>query len=246
MFRLLTRAVSKRMTSCLLNASKEICEDSRALLCYRQLHLRLGELVSASSDAGATGSFPAGRCQFYCEVSAKKGAAVNAEQRLEQHEEGTRLDAVFFRTVLVASVLGACLSSWMSGSGMYGSPSSHAMLLKGPPYMRTAGLQRLRQCIEKGQHQRELEGHAISERLVSLLRTEADLDVWRELCSTLCTMLDSPGKAQELATWGVCAILSDRLAREDDNFDGAAQPLLQKLVALSIKSDSASLQVNSS
>lgn len=140
---------------------------------------------------------------------------------------------MLLRTVLIASVIGAAYNSVANGPGMYGSPSTHAMLLKGTPHMRATGLQRLRRCAETGQHRLELEEHMIPERLVALLDTENDLDVWSELCSTLAVMLNDHADSQDFAVSGLCATLSQRLSREDTHFSAAAEPLLQKLAHFS-------------
>jgi hypothetical protein len=142
---------------------------------------------------------------------------------------------VLLRTVLIAGVIAAGYNSMSNGSGMYGTPSNHVMLLKGTPHMRTAGLQRLKKCAEAGQHWLEIEEYRVPERLVALLKTEPDLDVWRELCDTLAVLMSSQLNSQKMAQLGVCGTLSQRLSSEDAAFHAAAKPLLQKLALHSHK-----------
>jgi hypothetical protein len=180
---------------------------------------------------------------FFCSEAVAQGKMTQgpaaAATRLkippagDSEDEGSRPDAIFLRSVLVASVAGAAYTSWSNGAGMYGSPSTHVMLLKGTPHMRAAGLQRLKKCAESGRHQLEIEENRIPERLVALLMTEADLEVWRELCSTLSVLISGPVSSQHMASLGVCSALSQRLSREDPTYHAAAEPLLQKLAQYS-------------
>lgn len=241
MFGANTRDTSCKMARWLLHMSRGFCAESSAGGCRHLPHSCASQELNpfASGTFRSMASFPQEGPSSYRLFSSEaaqgkvaEGQAAAGEQVVVPEgdgEEAPRLDAMLLRTILIASVIGAAYHSVSNGPGMYGSPATHAMLLKGSPQMRVAGLQRLKKCAETGKHQLELEEHRIPERLVALLMTETDLDVWRELCSTLAVMLSGQGGSQDLAVSGLCASLSQRLSREDTAFTAAAEHLLQKL-----------------
>jgi hypothetical protein len=164
--------------------------------------------------------------------------ASQLDRRTNIHREGShfaeaeedRPDAVLLRVVLVASVIGALYVSWGNSPGVFGSPSSHVMLLKGSSNMRIAGLQRLQRCAASRTFIEEFVAFRVPERLISMLRTESDLEVWQELCITVAAVCDIEECKRVLACSGLCAVLSRRLSTAEDDFVVAAEPLVQRII----------------
>lgn len=141
-----------------------------------------------------------------------------------------------FRVVATCSVVAALSNAWFSGAGIYGDVSTHVALLRGSPQMRTAGLERMQRVISQKDSDtclQEFKDNGVFDTLVNLMRTEDNVDVWRQLCRTMADICDSPPLYRELASSGVCAVLSQRLASHDEHRQAAAAVLVHKLVSRS-------------
>lgn len=140
-----------------------------------------------------------------------------------------------FRVVATCSIVAALSNAWFSGSGLFGDISTHVTLLRGNAQMRIAGLQRMQRLLGRKDENtciQDLIDSSAFPALIEMMRSENNIDVWRQLCSTMVDICDSPVLYRELASSNVCTVLSERLASGDEDFRSAAAMLVHKLVSL--------------